>query len=251
MAFFSGCRATLTAVPMKRSRTITQGIGLATAVGVAAGIGLANEESAKRRGAYRAQFIWPLSKTSRCDTFEKLALASSAGAASEIPWKHEVLKESQGRSDRHLVLQTLTDGERRIKRLRLFRLPAVADQSQEKLDADAVAGRTRLIATLELGDELNGHPGLIHGGFTAALLDDLFGWTAYMESEHHAKSPLIFTANLSVNYRAPMQADSVYTVELWAEKVVRSKKIYLKALVKNAEGKLCVDSTSLYIIKPR
>merc|ERR1712217_236937 len=137
------------------------------------------------------------------------------------------------------------DGDRRIKRLRLFQHVSGGDQELQLAEVDAAAGKTKLIATVDLGDELNGHPGLIHGGFAAALLDDLFGWTAFLEAEQHVdmKNSTIFTANLNVNYRRPMKDKSAYTIELYAEKVVRKKKIYLKALIQNSEGELCVDGT--------
>ena len=35
---------------------------------------------------------------------------------------------------------------------------------------------------LTLGNHLNGHVGLVHGGFTSALLDEAFGWGAGIEA---------------------------------------------------------------------
>ena len=111
-------------------------------------------------------------------------------------------------------------------------------------------GLTRGGAVVHLGDELNGHKHTIHGGFTAALLDDLFGWIAFQERDAQGlpKTAPVFTANLSVNYRRPMPDRSAYYIELEAEKFEKGKKIFLKARVYDTEGRVCADATSLYIV---
>merc|ERR1712137_621896 len=107
----------------------------------------------------------------------------------------------------------------RIKHFRVFRFPAAHHAQAAKLEDDTVGGKTRLVTLVELGDQLNGHPGLIHGGFSAALLDELLGWNAYLEGQQHIKLTSIFTANLNVDYRRPMQHQSTYIVETYSEKV--------------------------------
>ena len=103
---------------------------------------------------------------------------------------------------------------------------------------------------VHLGDELNGHVHLIHGGFTAALLDDLFGWIAFTEREAQGlpSNAPVLTANLNVNYRMPMTDRAAYYVELEAECFKKGKEIYLKATIFDAQGHVVADGTSLYIV---
>jgi len=113
-------------------------------------------------------------------------------------------------------------------------------------------GQSRLSALVEMGSELTGHPGVIHGGFTAALLDDLFGWAASSERKARNLGPANFTANLDVNYRRPLLAGSTYLVEVRVDRVEKSKKVYLSATLSDAQGRTCVEATSLYIVaKPK
>jgi len=153
------------------------------------------------------------------------------------------------RNDKQFVHQTLSS-DRRIRSLRIWHFDLTSEANGQHLE-DAVVGRTKLMAIVRLGDELNGHPGLIHGGFTSALLDDLFGWASALESRKFmggSSGWTIFTANLNVNYRAPMRCDTAYSVEVVAEKIAKQKKVYLSARIRDAEGKLLVESTSLYLI---
>ena len=108
-------------------------------------------------------------------------------------------------------------------------------------------------AVVSVGDELNGHVGLLHGGFTSALLDDIFGWCANTERTEqglHAET-ILLTANLNVNYRQPMPHNSLYYVYCESERLEKQKKIYLRAKVYDAEDAIVADATSLYIVKAK
>lgn len=52
-----------------------------------------------------------------------------------------------------------------------------------------------------LGTKLCGHRGIVHGGLTATLIDQVSGECAFL-----ANGPGLFTANLNVNYTAPVIA---------------------------------------------
>tara|TARA_B100000795_G_scaffold83676_1_gene60739 strand:- start:329 stop:511 length:183 start_codon:yes stop_codon:yes gene_type:complete len=46
--------------------------------------------------------------------------------------------------------------------------------------------------------------------------------------------------------------NSTYTVEVRAERVEKSKKIYLSATMSDAQGLACAEATALYIVtKPK
>ena len=54
-----------------------------------------------------------------------------------------------------------------------------------------------LISIIKFGSALNGYPGIVHGGITALMFDNSFGWLLLF-----SKSPEpAVTANLNVNYR--------------------------------------------------
>lgn len=53
-----------------------------------------------------------------------------------------------------------------------------------------------------VGEELCGHPGIVHGGYLATLLDEGFARCAFAALPSHVG----VTANLNINYRAPCKA---------------------------------------------
>lgn len=65
----------------------------------------------------------------------------------------------------------------------------------------AVDGQV-VVCALNLGDDLVGHPGTVHGGMTATLADQLFG-VLYSVCGNDGKG---FTAHLGVDYKRPWMA---------------------------------------------
>ena len=55
----------------------------------------------------------------------------------------------------------------------------------------------RIAALVEVGDALNGHVGVVHGGFTAGLLDDILGQTTIHEALVRGISGAPLTASLT------------------------------------------------------
>ena len=80
----------------------------------------------------------------------------------------------------------------------------------------------------ELGAGVCGHAGIVHGGLTAALIDQCSGETAFL-----ATGPGSFTANLTVNYHKPLIAGR------WVEvqgRVVGVEGRKIRVRVEVAEG---------------
>lgn len=115
-------------------------------------------------------------------------------------------------------------------------------------------------ALVQLGDALNGPPYHIHGGFSAALLDDLFAFVAVTERDSLGMpaAPL-FTANLNVNYRRPVPHTASYYIELQTTSVEKGRKFFMKAKLYAADEDVAlavadgavtplVDATALYIL---
>ena len=156
------------------------------------------------------------------------------------------LKRLDTRDDKQLIWQTLR-GERRISRVALWFGEAAPPATP--LPEGVLAGRTKLHLLVHLGDELDGHPGLVHGGFTAALLDDALGWCTIAERSAQGLDGMVLTANLNLNYRRPVEAGQAYLVEAEIDRIEKRKKVFLTARVLDAQRNVCVDATALYIVK--
>ena len=100
-----------------------------------------------------------------------------------------------------------------------------------------------VIALIRFGKSLNGHPDIVHGGISALCIDNTFGW---LFAARDGLKPG-FTANLTVNYRRPILADS--TVLLTAKfDNVAGRKMFMSAKIDDLEGNRLVDSTTLFIM---
>ncbi|KAJ5947383.1 hypothetical protein N7466_000398 [Penicillium verhagenii] len=103
-----------------------------------------------------------------------------------------------------------------------------------------------------LGSGICGHPGIVHGGVLATLMDEGLARCCF---------PLLpnkvgVTANLNIDYRAPAMADSY--VVLWAQTTkVEGRKAWVKARIETLSvdedshgAKLLVEASALFI-EPR
>ena len=174
------------------------------------------------------------------------------GRPRDIPVPERPAPLNGVRSDRQLIWETLSEGDRRIRRIGIWQwlegeAPAEPGSSSP--------GQTRLRCVVELGDELNGHAGIVHGGFTAALLDDLFGWVCAHEKRARSLPGMILTANLHVDYKSPVLDSSAYVIDVRAERVEdrpqgrAGKQLLLSATVSDARGRVCARATSTYVVK--
>ena len=60
-----------------------------------------------------------------------------------------------------------------------------------------MSNEDELVCIIKFGSALNGYPGVVHGGITALMFDNSFGWL--LLSSKNAQAAV--TANLNVNYR--------------------------------------------------
>ncbi|NXY89762.1 THEM4 thioesterase, partial [Alcedo cyanopectus] len=91
------------------------------------------------------------------------------------------------------------------------------------------ASRRRLLCLFQPGPYLEGHPGLTHGGAIAAILDSALGTCAL------AVAGKVVTANLSIDYLAPVPLGTVLLVEAQAERQ-EGRKVFLCGQVRGADG---------------
>ncbi|CAK9087895.1 unnamed protein product [Durusdinium trenchii] len=182
--------------------------------------------------------------------------------AEEDPWQHHLGQDAQllelerhkllhGRQDKQFIWQTCT-GPGKIEECKIYRCARGEVDREVSLDApEVLEGKTRICAVLHVGHELNGHPGLLHGGFTSAILDDFTGLATWMEKDAQdlGQDAKIFTAHLDLSYRRPLPANSEYLVEVCVDRVERQKKVFLTAAIYDRSGHACVKARVLYIVK--
>lgn len=101
----------------------------------------------------------------------------------------------------------------------------------------AVGGR--VVADLVFDRRHEGAPGLVHGGAVAAALDDLFGGVLVTLA-----APAV-TANLSVDYRAPVPLGRPLQLSAWCV-ATSGRKLELAATM-TLEDQLVAEAEALFI----
>ena len=62
-----------------------------------------------------------------------------------------------------------------IERYNAYRRVPVLSSAQEIVGIDTVSKEV-CVADIRIGEKLNGHTGIVHGGIISLMLDDTFGW---------------------------------------------------------------------------
>lgn len=190
----------------------------------------------------------------------------------------DVLERTYDR-DSHAVFGVLC-GTGLIERFKIYRhkkiLPSFADneeknvaKSQFRTEDDVAAEKSvklkssvftqeLTVVDIKLGRRLNGHGGIVHGGIISLLFDEAMGWACeclrlnLVENnaryeEQHTKSTIV-TANLNINFRAPLYEDSKAVVRVF-HKCTEGRKISLLARLESHDGKtIYAEAESLFII---
>ncbi|KAI3332165.1 adenylylsulfate kinase [Xylariaceae sp. AK1471] len=104
-----------------------------------------------------------------------------------------------------------------------------------------------LVSIAYLGSELCGHPGIIHGGLMATLLDEGLARCCFAALPHKVG----MTANLNINYRAPTKADSYVVLRATTTKV-EGRKAWVEGRVETLVNKgetpvVLAEATALFV----
>ncbi|KAJ1326812.1 acyl-coenzyme A thioesterase THEM4 [Microdochium nivale] len=108
-------------------------------------------------------------------------------------------------------------------------------------------GGKSLVSISFLGTDLCGHPGIIHGGLLATMLDEGLARCCFPALPHKVG----MTANLNINYRAPAPAGSYVALRATTTKV-DGRKAWVEGRIETlvAEGETPVvlaEATALFI----
>lgn len=95
-------------------------------------------------------------------------------------------------------------------------------------------------AELDLGALFEGPPGLVHGGVSALILDQMLGEAAAVGGAPG------MTGRLTLHYRRPTPLGPV-TTEAWLDSTTGRKSI-AKGQIRDAEGALTVEAEGLFVL---
>lgn len=107
-----------------------------------------------------------------------------------------------------------------------------------ELDYDPEDG-SRLRGRVEFGPAYEGPPGCVHGGYVAAVFDELLGATQSLSGSQG------MTAHLGVDYRSPTPLGVELVVRGWLERT-EGRKIWARATL-HAGERLCAEADALFL----
>ena len=87
-----------------------------------------------------------------------------------------------------------------------------------------------MVSIIYIGPELCGHPGIVHGGLLATLLDEGFAGCCFDALPHK----IGVTANLNINYRSPAPAGRYFVLRATTTKV-EGRKAWVEGRLETLE----------------
>jgi hypothetical protein len=113
---------------------------------------------------------------------------------------------------------------------------AVSPQMKYFQGSDHIIGKVTFAAAYE------GPPSLVHGGYIAACMDEMFGIAV---SHSDIKEPCM-TGTMKVIYRAPVPLHQEITYKAWTEKA-EGRKVFAKCAVTDLNGALCCEGEAIFL----
>uniref|UniRef100_A0A7S4I0M3 Acyl-coenzyme A thioesterase THEM4 n=1 Tax=Odontella aurita TaxID=265563 RepID=A0A7S4I0M3_9STRA len=138
-------------------------------------------------------------------------------------------------------------GDGLIERLDMYRrrnakgLAAISPTRETEESRRAV-----VFCDARMGDRLTGHEGIVHGGILSLIFDEIMGW-AYEVVRSDERIPA-FTANLTVNYRRPVESGKTTRVKAFYEKT-EGRKVYISSRMESMDSSsVYADATSVFVV---
>lgn len=117
--------------------------------------------------------------------------------------------------------------------------------------SDSIPAADKSIAQLyilvSLGGELDGHCGIVHGGFISVLMDEAMTLLAHF---HNSPGTTCFTASLQVDYKKPVPTPNSYLCKVWLENRSSGRKLWIKATLENADYEMLAAGQTLVLETP-
>ncbi|KAE8372244.1 HotDog domain-containing protein [Aspergillus bertholletiae] len=103
----------------------------------------------------------------------------------------------------------------------------------------------KAISVVYLGNGMEGWPTVVHGGALATVIDENLGRVAIRSLP--ARTGV--TANLEINYRAPVYSGNFYTFHSSVDRERSTdRKAYVTGEVRDPVGRLCVQASALFVV---
>lgn len=95
------------------------------------------------------------------------------------------------------------------------------------------------------GSGLDGWPTMVHGGAIGTVIDENMGRAAI----RHFPARTGVTANLNIDYRAPVYSSQYYTFHTKLDQERSTdRKAYATCQVRDLSGRLCVEASGLFVV---
>ncbi|KAL6752161.1 HotDog domain-containing protein [Haematococcus lacustris] len=103
-------------------------------------------------------------------------------------------------------------------------------------------------SVVQLGKDVCGFPQTVHGGLTAAIIDETFGGLGVCLWKTGALGvrPPAYTARLEVDYKKKLPAGSLILVSTHLERV-SGRKVWMTAQVSNGQGQVFATARALFV----
>lgn len=98
------------------------------------------------------------------------------------------------------------------------------------------------VAVVHLGRALCGHDGIVHGGLLATVFDETLARNALLNLPSH----IGVTASITVNYKAPTQADQFVIVRTKLESL-RGRKVNVSGTMETLDGQRLCEANALFV----
>lgn len=115
---------------------------------------------------------------------------------------------------------------------------------REVLQAALQHSEKGISGALELGDAFEGPPGHVHGGVSAALLDEAMGMAVWS-----AGYPVVLV-NLNTSYEAPLPLHRLISVQARLLRV-EGRKVFAEGALLLPDGKAAVRGTGIFVQAPQ
>ncbi|KAF2429974.1 Thioesterase/thiol ester dehydrase-isomerase [Tothia fuscella] len=113
--------------------------------------------------------------------------------------------------------------------------------SRNSIDEE-VRGEVRRFYTF--GKGLNAHPGLLHGGVIATLLDSTLGSAVGMSDPDGGRT--MFTVQLNVAYRNPVRTPGTIMITSWVTKR-EGRKVWVSGRIEGGNGEIHAEGEGLWL----
>lgn len=157
-------------------------------------------------------------------------------------------RQAKGSTEDSFFAETLRS-DRTIRKLLSMHRKAVAEGSPAIQEVRTL---------MDLGNGVNGHPDICHGGFVATMLDEVIGVLLTLnlgisQGQKHGESvnePMrSFTAYLKVNYKKPLRTPGVVLCTAKFERSERNKT-WVVGTVEDGQGTVFATGEALFV-EPR